>query len=275
MRIGIMQGRLSPPADGRLQAFPGRAWRAEFSRAAEAGLAAIEWIYECPGAETNPLATDRGVREMSNLARETGVAVRSMCADYFMERPLIGPPGSDREHARAQLEWLVGRCAGAGIERIVLPFVDASSLRGAGQLDALVVLIEQMLPMLRARRVELHLELDLPPRQIGALLARIPDPAVWINYDSGNSASLGFAPDEEFAAYGRRIGSIHIKDRVRGGGSVPLGAGDADLRRVCALIREVAYDGDLILQTARGTSGDEVAWASANRTLVEGWLRCD
>jgi sugar phosphate isomerase/epimerase len=33
---------------------------------------------------------------------------------------------------------------------------------------------------------------------------------------------------EEFAAYGERVGSFHIKDRVRGGKTVPLGQGDTD-----------------------------------------------
>ena len=35
-----------------------------------------------------------------------------------------------------------------------------------------------------------------------------------VNYDSGNSASLGYDPTDEFAAYGERVGSVHIKDRV-------------------------------------------------------------
>ena len=34
---GIMQGRLSPPEDGRFQSFPRNSWREEFRRAHEAG----------------------------------------------------------------------------------------------------------------------------------------------------------------------------------------------------------------------------------------------
>jgi len=36
--LGIMQGRLVPPVEGRFQAFPRDRWTAEFPRAAEAGL---------------------------------------------------------------------------------------------------------------------------------------------------------------------------------------------------------------------------------------------
>ncbi len=43
---GIMQGRLSPPEDGRFQSFPRNSWREEIARAREAGLDYIEWILD-------------------------------------------------------------------------------------------------------------------------------------------------------------------------------------------------------------------------------------
>jgi hexulose-6-phosphate isomerase len=89
-----------------------------------------------------------------------------------------------------------------------------------------------------------------------------------VNYDSGNSSSLGYAPREEFAAYGERVGSVHIKDRLLGASTVPLGTGDADFAGLAEGLRKVAYKGDFILQVARGTSGDEVAWARQNREFV-------
>ena len=46
---------------------------------------------------------------------------------------------------------------------------------------------------------------------------------VTVNYDTGNSASLGFDPVEEFKSYGHKITDLHIKDRLLGDASVPLG----------------------------------------------------
>ena len=34
-----------------------------------------------------------------------------------------------------------------------------------------------------------------------------------VNYDTGNSASLGYDPSEEISVYGHRIINVHIKDR--------------------------------------------------------------
>ena len=90
-----------------------------------------------------------------------------------------------------------------------------------------------------------------------------------VNYDSGNSASLGFCVEAEFAAYGNTIGSVHIKDRLRHGGTVPLGNGNADFAALRRCLGKVNYNGDIILQVARGMPGDEIAWARRNREFVE------
>jgi hexulose-6-phosphate isomerase len=93
-----------------------------------------------------------------------------------------------------------------------------------------------------------------------------------VNYDSGNSASLGYSPRDEFGAYGARVGSVHVKDRVLGGGTVPLGRGDADFLGLLEGLRRTEYAGDFILQAARGESGGEVELAKHNRAFVESWL---
>ena len=89
-----------------------------------------------------------------------------------------------------------------------------------------------------------------------------------VNYDSGNSASLGYSPAEEFAAYGERVGSVHVKDRILGGSTVPLGTGNADFEVLSRCLNEIGYAGDFILQVARGTTGQEVDWALQNRDFV-------
>jgi hexulose-6-phosphate isomerase len=66
---------------------------------------------------------------------------------------------------------------------------------------------------------------------------------------------------------------VHVKDRRRGGTTVPRGAGDADLPAFFDGLRRLGYDGDVILQVARGTTGAEVEWARGNRRLVEEALR--
>jgi L-ribulose-5-phosphate 3-epimerase len=268
MMLGIMQGRLVPPVEGRIQAFPRESWAQEFPNAAAAGLNAIEWIYDAYGVGANPLDTREGLAAIRALSAEHNVAVRSLCADYFMDFAFVRATDAERTERIGRLVALLGQARQIGVTRVVLPFVDSSSIRDEADRAAVIDTLQRALPAARAAGIELHLETSLPPDEFGALLARIPDPLVKVNYDSGNSSSLGYRPTEEFMAYGYRLGSVHIKDRVLGGGTVPLGQGDADLDAVFAGLRRLNYSGDLILQVARSEAGEEVAWARHNRTFV-------
>jgi L-ribulose-5-phosphate 3-epimerase len=259
--IHCMQGRLLPPEPGRFQAFPADRWERELELAPSAGVDGVEWIYEEHGRDRNPLASDEGLAELDAARGRTGVAVESLCADWFMDHPLLADPTAGVE----TLGWLCDRAAAAGIGRIVVPFVDASELRGPDDVDALVRALEGF----RARPgVEVHLETSLAPPEFAALLERLPDPAFKANYDTGNSASLGYDPEEELAAYGSRIGSVHVKDRVRGGGTVPLGEGDARIETVFEVLRRLGWERPLVLQAARGPDGREVETVARQADLV-------
>jgi hexulose-6-phosphate isomerase len=236
--------------------------------AAEAGLDSIEWIYDAFGEDINPLASDAGILEMNGLCERYGLGVVSVCADYFMDRPLIRVSADELAHTVERLRWLLQRCRVAGITRAVLPFVDHARIENDDEVTRVVEILCDVLPEAEHNGVELHLETSLGPAAFVALLNRVPHRYLKVNYDSGNSASLGYRPREEFAAYGNRIGSVHIKDRIRGGGTVPLGEGDADLGAVFDGLHEIGYAGDYLLQVARGEPDAEVAWARSNRAFV-------
>lgn len=262
--IGIIQGRLLPPIDGRIQCFPAECWREEFPRAVAAGVDLIEWIYEIHGADLNPISTDDGIAELRILSEKHGIAVRSLCADYFMDRPLLSYPGEGLE----KLSWLLERCYRVGIKRIILPFVDVSKIRDKDSEDFLVDLLLPMTASAQALGIELHLETDLTPVRFFSLMNRLPESVFKINYDSGNSASHGYNVEDEFAVYGSRIGSLHIKDRVLGGGTVPLGTGNTDFKGLRSALESIDYCDDVILQVARSEADQEIEWIREVRFKV-------
>ncbi|OGX48181.1 MAG: hypothetical protein A3G88_04135 [Omnitrophica WOR_2 bacterium RIFCSPLOWO2_12_FULL_63_16] len=267
--VGIMQGRLSPARNGRLQSFPVETWRDEFFRAREAGLACLEWVYERQTESDNPLRTDDGLAETQRLAKETGVAVWSVCADYYMTNRLIQSDGKLDAGGVEHLVWLVGRVGALPARHIVLPFVDASSLATPREREGLASLLEAVMPAAEAAGVELHLETDVPPADVVRLMGRSDHPLVRITYDIGNSAALDRDPVEELTALRPWLGSVHVKDRAVGGGSVPLGRGAVDFPTCVRLIREAGFAGEWILQAAREDGVSEVALAIRNRRFVE------
>ena len=229
----------------------------------------IEWIYEKPHEDANPMASDEGVAEMRRLIAETGVRVSSICEDYYMEKLLIADDGTPNVAVVDHLRWLIGRAGVMGITYIVLPFVDASSLKTDAQIDGLIALLKSLAPKAQDAGVELHLETDLNPQKFSALLKSVGSNVVRANFDIGNSAALGFDPHEELTALAPYLGSVHVKDRVLGGGTVPLGSGNADFETCFRMIAKTGFDRWFVLQVARGEDGDEVPWTVANREFVE------
>jgi L-ribulose-5-phosphate 3-epimerase len=261
-----MQGRIVPPEPGRFQAFPRSRWLDEIALARQVPLSYIEWIYDQYGADVNPVVNNP--LQLRALAKDAGVGIYALCADYFMDLPFLRCTETERAERERALAQLLLHAQNAGIGRVVLPFVDASAIQTSEDYSIVVQVLQNALPVAQSAGVELHLETSLPPAEFADLLARIPSPLVRVNYDSGNSASLGFRPSEEFAAYGGRVGSVHIKDRIRGGGTVPLGTGDADLPQVFRELEKIGYTGDITLQVARSEPGREVEWARSNREFV-------
>jgi L-ribulose-5-phosphate 3-epimerase len=266
--IGIMQGRLLPPTDGRIQCFPCDSWEFEFALAEKARLDCIEWIYDLYGENFNPISMDAGIDKIKSLSKKHDVKILSVCADYFMDKPLVRATSGELEDRTASLEWLMQRCQLIGIQRIVLPFVDASRIDSDAELDGVCAVLNRILRVAEKTNVEIHLETSLDPDRFAKLLLRLPHPMLKVNYDSGNSAALGYNPHDEFNTYGTRVGSVHIKDRVRGAATVPLGTGDTDFQTLSDELKRMNYKGDFILQVARGAAGEEVIWAEHNLKFV-------
>jgi L-ribulose-5-phosphate 3-epimerase len=249
--IGVMQGRLLPPVGDRIQAFPGARWPEEFETAAALGLDAVEFIFEGPRIVDHPLMRADGIATIRDVVGRTGVRVSAICADYFMDCPLFRSTAAERAHRCRTLERLARAAAAVGADCIEIPCVDQASLRSAADEAALVDALAAARPAADEAGVALALETDLPPERFRDLLERVPGGGVMANYDTGNSAALGYDPAREIPVLGDRIRNIHIKDRVRGGTTVPLGTGDADFEAVFAALAELGYTGPFILQTAR------------------------
>jgi hexulose-6-phosphate isomerase len=265
-----MQGRLLPPTRGRIQAFPVNAWREEFASALEAGLSCIEWIYEFDTAPDNPLGADGGPDEIRDIVESTGVAVRSVCGDYYMSDRLVSRDGEVQAEVVEHLRWLIERTALVGARYLVLPFVDASSLTTQAEHDGLAALLRLALPAAERAGIGLHLETDLPTGVLLTLMRdSVPHPLLRITCDIGNEAALGYDPRDHWKSLGPWLGSVHVKDRVLGGGTVPLGEGYANIAAFFAMFASARYGGTFILQVARGIDGDEVALARRNREVVE------
>jgi L-ribulose-5-phosphate 3-epimerase len=162
--------------------------------------------------------------------------------------------------------------AALGIEFVVIPLVDNGKIETPDQTEALLGALLERNTSLSKQRVKIVFESDLPPAELANFIAKLPKENFGINYDIGNSAALGYDCGEEIAAYAPRILNVHVKDRLRGGTTVALGTGAAELSRAIGLIEESGYSGQYILQTARATDDDHSGPLKRYRDMTVRWI---
>nr|WP_246754412.1 sugar phosphate isomerase/epimerase family protein [Bradyrhizobium diazoefficiens] len=271
-RIGFMQGRLSALVDGKIQAFPWDEWRDEFPRAKELGLTRMEWTIDQERLRENPLMTEQGQQDILALSRENSVRIPSLTGDCFMQAPFWKVDAVVRDSLVADLDRLIAACSRIGIEFVVIPLVDNGKIERESESDTLKRVLLARSEQLARRNVKIVFESDLPPGELARFMEAFPAEIFGINYDSGNSASLGYDSHEEIDAYAPRILNVHVKDRIRGGTTVPLGSGNADLAKTIRLIERSGYKGQYILQTARASDGDHAGALAKYRDMTVGWI---
>lgn len=272
MKIGYMQGRLSPLVDGKIQAFPWDHWQSEFPAAQKLGIDAMEWTLDQEGLYKNPLMSEAGQREIQSLCEKHKVSIPSLTGDCFMQAPYWKHVGESRRSLQNDLKNIIQSCSNLGIKFIVVPLVDAGSIESAEQEEVLLNHLEEITPFLKACNVQIVFESDLEPQPLKEFIAKLPEDSFGINYDSGNSAALGYNPTEEFSAYGDRVLNVHIKDRLLGDTTVALGAGNTDFDAVFKGLASINYKGNLILQTARASDDNHDGVLDHYSKMVHGWV---
>ena len=257
-RIGFMQGRLSPRIDGKIQAFPWPYWEAEFPLAKALGLSFMEWTLDQERIFENPLMTEAGRATIRHLSTVNDILVPSLTGDCFMQAPFWKAKGQEQLELISTCEKVLNACADVGIKFVVIPLVDNGALTTQQEEDLLVKILLDFVPLMQKCGLVIAFESDFPPPKLAEFIARLPAAPFGINFDMGNSASLGWEPEEEIRLLATRIVNVHVKDRVLGGTTVPLGQGNVDFAKVFAALRMANYNGNFILQTARAADDDHM-----------------
>jgi hexulose-6-phosphate isomerase len=268
-RIGFMQGRLSPMIDGRIQSFPWDYWENEFNLAKEIGIQLIEWTVDSRKLASNPIFLPNHQKLIRELASVSSVSIPSLTSDYFMENP---PWITNSAEVSKIHKNIFSGMKFIGSKILILPLVDNSSILNNETLLNFVEFITNLECSLRENEIRIAIESDFGPTKLSKFISKFDPEIVGINYDIGNSASLGFNSTEELNLYGDRVINVHVKDRLLGGTTVPLGTGNADLPRTIQSLEDSGYRGNYILQTARAQDGKHAEAIVEYAYMVEGWL---
>jgi L-ribulose-5-phosphate 3-epimerase len=256
--IGILQGRLTPTRGRGIQFFPAEPgeWKREFHVAKELGISHIQWVFD---SVQNPLLDAKVWQEVRELCLHE-VRVHNTDIQLLVQTDVVDV----EESLVRSLCMAINDIQGGAIE---LPFMEHSTLLDEEGRAVRLAALQRWVAHGRDYGVEVALESDLPPEEYAQIITSAPNLSVV--YDTGNSAGMGYDMKAEFAAYGPRISNVHIKDKKKGGTTVPLGMGSVDFELLFQLLRDLSYTGEITLQAARGEDGKEQETVAAQMKFIQ------
>jgi len=244
-----MQGRLSPPIDGFIQRFPMSSWQSEFYIASELGLKKIEWTVDFSTFYQHPIVDPSKYLETKGILEDSGIVANSVTCDFFMQ---ANPFSSGKlEDLKGMFRSLFTSSSLSDGSILVVPLVDAGAPKSDADWVKAINFFKTLVQIMPERGLTIAFEMEVSPALQATFIRSLDSSHFGINFDMGNSAALGFDPSNEIYIIQEFIQNVHIKDRLLGGGTVPMGTGHTDFLKVGETLKAIGYEGDMILQCAR------------------------
>lgn len=253
---------------GTLDVILGVAWDTLYQAAASVGFDGVELGINALQATRNPLWQASTRASLAEAARKTGVETASLCLHSW--GPLAASPET-REDAVKVAQQAVTYAAELGAKVILVPlgapqamsydeaadgWVEALKAAGASAAQAGVVLAMESVGRTHTQSAE----------RFEKLLERTEGVGMGIYYDVGNALYQGFDPIGDMRRLGELITQVHVKQP----GKYLLADGPLHMAKLIDTLRQIGYDGYLVLETA--TLDDATASARANLQFLRSLL---
>ena len=254
MKIGILQGRLSPPVGGHIQEFP-KDWFEEFQLVKEYDLNHVEWIVTKKSFDTNPIFNKMFLSVFSHLP------IHSICADNIVNKKFANIGFLEKN--------LIPICEAAiqnDISNITIPLLEESSIENDKRRARFcnnIVKITSKYP-----NINFSFEAELEPEKLLELIDLSENHVV--TYDTGNITSCKIDHEKYINMLHKKINNVHLKDRTYDARTVSPTNGDTDFHLIFKTLKTVGYNGVYTLQTARDKTGEELRTILYHINLFKG-----
>jgi sugar phosphate isomerase/epimerase len=246
MKIGIIQGRLSPPDNG-FQECPEN-WEREFNLLKELNLSHIDWVVTQDSFKNNPIF----FKDLN------GYSINSICADNLVDQCVFRELESN----------LVPICNAAirnNIKNITIPLLEDSSVQDDRDRK---VFIDLILPIAdRYKNLNFSFEAELEAKKLLQIVDLRDN--FFVTYDTGNITSCGLDHEKYINLVKHKLDNVHLKDRTFDAKTVEPLTGDTNFKLIFKTLSHVGYNGLYTLQTMRGEYGNEVNVISRHKEIFQ------
>ena len=251
MKIGILQGRLSPPVENFYQEFP-LDWEKEFENISNLKLHSMEWLVTPNCFNSNPLIV--------NPKSLYGLPITSVCIDTLVDSKIC-----DSNFISENLDPVCEALKKTKIKTLTIPILDESDLSDCHKRKAFCYIIKAYGE--KYKDIRFSFESEIQPEKLNEIVSLCNN--FYVTYDTGNITSSGIDHEKYIQFFGSSIINVHLKDRTYKRETVSPLTGDTDFHLIFKNLKKINYKGPFILQTAREEQGKELETIKRHKDLFE------
>ncbi len=264
--LGLMQGRLvKSEKKNRIQYFPAKNWKKEIDLMNDVKINILEWTINRENAKNNPLI--HNPFKIINFLKNKKIKVLSVTNDIFMQEPFFKSKNTKKMNLLLkELKIIIKNSGKVGAKNIVLPIVDNGSVTDSNQKKILIDRLKKI--KLTKKDPNILFESDMSPKKLINFIECFDSNKFGINYDIGNSSYYNYNFNDE-KKYFKYIKNVHLKDKNKNDKTVRLGTGQAKFKKIFSTLKEIEYNGNFILQTARSKSNNHIGEIKMNLNFLK------
>ena len=264
----LVQGRALPQSDESLQSFPFN-WSDEFPLIQQLGFDGIEWIYDKKSEFTNPILDSEESQKIKSISKKFNVSLENIVFDWFITNSLFRKDEISLKNKIKKLVDLIEKSQNIGFKQIIFPLLEENAINNSNDMDIfLKIFSDDILSVLNLNKIEIHFETSLPPISELEFISKLDHNQTKICFDMGNSASMGYDPADVLNRIAPYLGTVHIKDRLLDGDSVPLGEGAVDFSKVFSILNEINFSGYFSFQAYRDKNSNNTELLSLYQKFI-------
>ena len=229
-----------------------------FAVAKELGFEGVQVSYNPDGEDS--LAVKANRPKFLDAAKASDVGIASLAMGILNGRPLATTP-----EAEGWVENCIDAMVDMEVEQVLLAFFGAGDMNTKKEQQPPVIeKLKRLAPIAAKNKKILALESYLSAEDNLKLLDSVNNDAVKVYYDVRNSLDKGYDIYAELKQLGSKklISEIHFKEnRTR------LGDGDIDFPKVCEILKDIEYEGWIVVESA--APGDWKESQAANARFIK------
>jgi len=219
-------------------------WEDALMAAGEIGYDGVELVVPSED-DIAKLITPSGSDELLSLCEKANCTVSSLSVAPFRKYS-FALPDVDMDKGVQFVKDCLRACAATNAAGVLFPHFDRENIDINEEAEAAFIKgFKKCASVAEELQVYASLETSFSVEQLQRIVDEVDSPYVGIYQDVANALHYGHEPVDMLTRLGKRISMIHIKDK---GGNL-LGGGEVNWDKCVAAIKEISYDGWLVLET--------------------------